>query len=708
MHPSMHFKAALAAAVTAVLTLGPATAASATSDTTAPVLHSIALDAPGPFTAGDSVSMTWIATDDSGIMQTQVRLVDAVGKEHVLVGGPGAGTGSVDIDSSWANGPVSVSFITVFDNNSNVAWYFPNGTVQNQPGGSGTHSIDFAALSFSTVDTGADVTPPTLESVSLLTPGPLTAGDTLTIGWQATDDSSGAGYLQALFIDSAGKQHALGGSDVPQASTTIGPSWANGPVHLQEIVLEDRAGNRSVYEADGSATYTPEGAGPATHDIDFSALDFDTVDTGADTTPPQLNSISLASPGPFGDGDTVTYDLDATDDSGIYYVTIDVGDAANKSHQFFSEGAATTSSLTIDPSWGLGKAHVESITLQDVNGNSAEYLWDGRLVNSPGGTTTQTVDFDALSFDVVDGPPRAAIDEKPAKSADSSVADFGFSATDPYDAPASLEASCTVDSKAAPCGSGRASLTGLHEGMHSFAVHVTDPRGNVDDASYTWRVDTVAPLPSIGAFAHRFALGRTVSVVLSNSDAGSGVATSDVRYRSAGVDGTLSSWRYPAAWQHTTSGRLTGPSMRPGRTYCFQTRARDVAGNISAWSARRCVARVIDDPALTLSGGWTRRTGSGYLGGTVSTTSTRGAVASLPTTQSWRLALVATTCPTCGRVVVEVAGVRVGIVSLYAATTHRRTLIVLPAVASRSGRLAIRVVSRSARVEIDGVGLSTA
>ena len=708
MHPSMRVKAAVVTALTAVLTIGAASTASATSDTTAPVLHSISLDAPGPYTAGDSVSYTWSATDDSGIKQTQVHFVDAAGKDHTLVGGPGASTGSVSIDAAWANGPVQVTWIFVLDNNQNDAWYFPDGHVDNQPGGTGTHTIDFSSLSFSTVDTGADVVPPTLTSISLVTPGPLTAGDQLTVQWTATDDNTGVGYLQALFLDSAGKQHALGASSpTSQASTTIGPNWANGPAHLAEVVLYDKAGNSSIYEADGSATYTPSNAGPPQHNLDFSALDFDTTDTGADTTPPQLNSISLAAPGPFGDGDSVTYNFDATDDSGIQQVAVRMVDAANKAHDFFSSAGASSVSFTIDPSWGLGQAKVESITIQDPNGNSAEYLWNGTLVNTPGGNSTHSIDFQPLSFDVVDGPPSATFQDKPAATSDSSTAHFAFSASDPYDAPATLATSCSVDGSATPCASGAATLNDVHDGVHRFRVTVTDPRGNVSKTVYQWQVDTAAPRANLAAFARRFMLASTTTVSVIGSDTGSGIASYDLRYRSTSYAGVTSRWHYPAGWQRTTRAAVSSPTLRPGKTYCFAVRAHDVAGNRSTWSAARCVTRVLDDTALSVSTGWTRRAADGYYQGTVTTATAQGAMASLAGAQSRRIAIVATTCPTCGTVGIYIGGAAVATIDLRTSVVHRRTVLVVPGVAYRSGRLVVRVLSGAGRVELDGVGLSS-
>jgi hypothetical protein len=202
-------------------------------------------------------------------------------------------------------------------------------------------------------------------------------------------------------------------------------------------------------------------------------------------------------------------------------------------------------------------------------------------------------------------------------------------------------------------------------------------------------------------------LASTTPVSVVGSDTGSGVASYDLRYRSTTYGGTTSRWQYPAGWQRTTRTAFTSPALRPGRTYCFETRAHDVAGNRSAWSATRCVTRVLDDTALDVSGGWTRRSVDGYYQHTVTTATAQGSAASLAGTQSRRLAIVATTCPTCGTVGIFIGGTTVATFDLRTSAVHRRAVLVVPGVAFRSGPLVVRVLSRSGRVELDGVGISS-
>lgn len=65
---------------------------------------------------------------------------------------------------------------------------------------------------------------------------------------------------------------------------------------------------------------------------------------------------------------------------------------------------------------------------------------------------------------------------------------------------ASATYTCTVDSAPVACSSSSASLSGLTEGSHTFAVTATDAAGNSTGNEYTWRVDLTNPdAPAITA-----------------------------------------------------------------------------------------------------------------------------------------------------------------------------------------------------------------
>jgi hypothetical protein len=134
-------------------------------------------------------------------------------------------------------------------------------------------------------------------------------------------------------------------------------------------------------------------------------------------------------------------------------------------------------------------------------------------------------------------------------------------------------------------------------------------------------------------------------------------------------------------------------------------RSRDKAGNVSPWTSSRCTARPLDDRAVTASAGWSRVTGSGYYAGTVTKTTQAGRTLTRTGAITSRVALVATTCATCGRVQVLVNGGLYRTVSLYSATTKRQVLIVLPPFSVRAATVTLKTLDNRL-VEIDGLGLS--
>jgi hypothetical protein len=63
-----------------------------------------------------------------------------------------------------------------------------------------------------------------------------------------------------------------------------------------------------------------------------------------------------------------------------------------------------------------------------------------------------------------------------------------------------------------------------------------------------------------------------------------------------------------------------------------------------------CTELPVDDRGLGRAGPWSEGTGSGFYGGTWVRSSTRGATLTRSVVNTFGLGLVATTCPTCGRV----------------------------------------------------------
>jgi hypothetical protein len=186
------------------------------------------------------------------------------------------------------------------------------------------------------------------------------------------------------------------------------------------------------------------------------------------------------------------------------------------------------------------------------------------------------------------------------------------------------------------------------------------------------------------------------------SDSGSGLASVDVRFRQAGYDGPFGVWRTP--WSGVTASSIR-VSVQAGRQYCFEVRAHDRAGNVSAWSAPRCLTTPVDDHSLAGGSSWVRRTATGYYLGTYSATMRLGAVLSARDVIERRVAIVASVGPTAGTVAVYVGNKYLGRINLTASRWRNEHVVVLPATAVLEGPLTLRSIVGNRLVKIDGVAL---
>jgi surface antigen len=82
----------------------------------------------------------------------------------------------------------------------------------------------------------------------------------------------------------------------------------------------------------------------------------------------------------------------------------------------------------------------------------------------------------------------------------------------------------------------------------------------------------------------------SVRAVWRASDLQSGLSSYDLRYRRIATSGASTAWRYPAGLQNSarTSGTL---ALKVRYKTCVQVRARDLAGNMSAWTHAHCLRR---------------------------------------------------------------------------------------------------------------------
>jgi hypothetical protein len=212
-------------------------------------------------------------------------------------------------------------------------------------------------------------------------------------------------------------------------------------------------------------------------------------------------------------------------------------------------------------------------------------------------------------------------------------------------------------------------------------------------------VDTSAPTVTTTA-PPTVTLGTSATFRWSGSDAVSGLANFDVQTTWAGITGSFAAWSTAATATHATT--LSKSGLTPGHEYCFRVRARDLAGNVSAFGAPRCTVVPLDDRSLKASTGWTRSTASSAFQHTVTTTTRTGVSLTLANTRAARLAVLATTSTTGGSVAVYAGSTLIGTVSLKATATHAQQVRWLPTVSARTATVTLKTRT-SGSVRIDGL-----
>jgi hypothetical protein len=168
----------------------------------------------------------------------------------------------------------------------------------------------------------------------------------------------------------------------------------------------------------------------------------------------------------------------------------------------------------------------------------------------------------------------------------------------------------------------------------------------------------------LGSSSTGASLRMTVS--WSATDAGTGVKSYDVKRRVDGGD-----WVRIAS---ATSATSLNTTMKPGHSYLFKIRARDRAGNVSAWVGAyswRSTLIQQNSAAVSYAGAWTTESSSAHSGGSLKSATAAGASASL-TFSGRAVAWVTTLRPNAGQVRVYVDGALAATVDTQADTTTQR------------------------------------
>ena len=239
-------------------------------------------------------------------------------------------------------------------------------------------------------------------------------------------------------------------------------------------------------------------------------------------------------------------------------------------------------------------------------------------------------------------------------------------------------------------------------------IVVAGPSNTSTDADFAvarYVGDATAPYGArmVGVPRYGTALARTLE--WRASDDNTGVASYDVRYRSAAY--TASTYGSFTAWKTGTTssfGTFTGTA---GRTYCFSVRGRDVAGNVGAYGPESCLALPVNDRSLVRTGSWISVSSTTYYLGTGSRSTSAGAALTRTGVAYRHLAVVVTTCSTCGTIKVYRGTTLLKTISLVSATTKHKVIIdVASSVGVTTGTIIIKQASGGKAVTIEGLAVS--
>jgi subtilisin-like proprotein convertase family protein len=244
----------------------------------------------------------------------------------------------------------------------------------------------------------------------------------------------------------------------------------------------------------------------------------------------------------------------------------------------------------------------------------------------------------------------------------------------------------------------------------TWKLRVTDLRGGYSGQLTDWGLD-VTSCSDMSAPTGQAITGPSAEFQkklkfavswAAGTDTQSGVASRDVHYWRASSEAGFGS---TVDWKDTTTATSASLAGQPGSVYCFSERLRDGAGNESAFSTLKCTALPVNDPDLAHGPGWSELEGSGYYRGDYSQANTKGAELTLPVAGQ-TFALLATTCPNCGKVDVFLGSQHLRRISLVSKREHKRRLLPIKTFGSlRSGELRIVTLSKRKAI-VDGVGVS--
>ena len=181
-------------------------------------------------------------------------------------------------------------------------------------------------------------------------------------------------------------------------------------------------------------------------------------------------------------------------------------------------------------------------------------------------TAANTSTVSSFTWSVDTTPPTVIIGSKPTSLNNLASGSFSFSATDMTGTISSY--SCSLNGASSSSCTSPFSFSGLVGGTHNFSVTAKDNAGNVSaPASYSWTIDTSAPVVSISANPSSVTNATFANFSFSAVDSGGGTVSS---YNCKLDTGAYASCTSPRS--------LTGLTQGP---HSFSVTAVDSVGNVS-------------------------------------------------------------------------------------------------------------------------------
>ena len=377
--------------------------------------------------AGDFYSLKYTASDDvSRISNAQFYFKNENGNS-ISFSDSGDGIASTKISTGQTTGTYSLDYIYLYDAaySRNDIRYKSDGTTeyyddQNRINVIDKHNFDFSSLSFTvteaTTNTEVDNNPPNLINLGIYTaenvmdlsdtkidtpsvelPDPtfvsinqvsLTAGDRLTVHYNAKDLGEGLNNARAYFKNEAGQTFSLSDSDDDGImSSRLSSNQVNGKYTLDYIRLEDFAYNDNYvyYRSDGRVEIYDRQNGKWIYDThDFPLSDLTVNLSGGfqpqtDFTAPELHSISLKETS-VGVGERLNVSYKASDlETGLSNIRVYFKNEAGHSFSLSDSDDDGIMTGRLGTNISNGEYHVDYIRLEDdaYSDNYAYYRKSG-------------------------------------------------------------------------------------------------------------------------------------------------------------------------------------------------------------------------------------------------------------------------------------------------------------------------------------------